>query len=331
MNWSEWNGIYRDEMRDFWRGNTPLSSLASRLTGSADLYDDGRTPRASINFITAHDGFTLRDMVSYNEKHNEANLEDNQDGTDDNRSWNCGAEGETGDPDILALRARQTRNLMATLLLSQGTPMLLGGDEFGRSQGGNNNAWCQDSPISWFDWAFDEEQERMLAFTRRVIALRQEHPVFRRKEFLTGSDVNNSGLPDSWWFRPEGRRMTRRDWERDDIPALGLFLNGNAFPYSDSRGKRIVDDAFVVVVNGHHEDVKVRMPSPRYGAQWAVELSTSDPEVAPGAWTVEARQNVFCPSRSVTVLKRVEARQEGPAEEAEVTPQVAEAADEVEA
>ncbi len=331
VNWSEWNGIYRDEMRDFWRGNTPLSSLASRLTGSADLYDDGRTPRASINFITAHDGFTLRDMVSYNEKHNEANLEDNQDGTDDNRSWNCGAEGDTDDPEILALRGRQTRNLMSTLLLSQGTPMLLGGDEFSRSQGGNNNAWCQDSEISWFDWGLDDEQQRMLAFTRRLIALRQNHRVFRRKEFLTGSDVNNSGLPDSWWFRPEGRRMTRRDWEREDIPALGLFLNGNAFPYPDARGRTIVDDSFIVLVNGHHEDVDVRMPSPRYGAEWAVELSTAEPEVEAGAWTVEARRNVLCPSRSITVLKRVEPRQEGPAEEAEVTPQVAEAADEVEA
>ncbi len=331
VQWSEWNGIYRDEMRDFWRGELPLSAFAGRLTGSADLYDDGRNPRASINFITAHDGFTLRDLVSYNEKHNEANLEDNNDGTDDNRSWNCGAEGETDDPAILDLRGRQTRNLMATLLLSQGTPMLLGGDEFARSQGGNNNAWCQDSEISWFDWALQDHQERMLAFTKRVIRLRQDHPVFRRKTFLTGSDANGTGLPDSWWFRPEGRRMTRRDWERDDIPAFGLFLNGQAIPYPGRRGERIVDDSFLVLINGHHEAVDVKLPSPRYGAEWAVELSTAEPDVEAGAWTVAARGTVACEARSFTVLKRVEARVEGPAEEAEVTPEVAEAADEVEA
>ena len=322
VQWSEWNGIYRDEMRDFWRGATALGAFAGRLTGSADLYDDGRNPRASINFITAHDGFTLRDLVSYDEKHNEANLEDNRDGTDDNRSWNCGAEGDTDDPAILELRGRQTRNYMATLLLSQGTPMMLGGDEMARTQGGNNNAWCQDGPVSWFDWGLEPHQERMLAFTKRVLRLRGEHPVFRRKQFLTGTDGNASGLPDSWWFRPEGRRMTRRDWEREDIPALGLFLNGQAIPYPGARGERIVDDSFLVLVNGHHDDVAMRLPSPRYGAAWALELCTHEPEALPGTWTVEARETVRCPGRTITVLKRVEATHEGPAEAAEVAPEV---------
>ncbi|CAA9503640.1 MAG: GH13_11 / GH13 / GH13_13 / GH13_10 / CBM48 [uncultured Solirubrobacteraceae bacterium] len=324
VQWSEWNGVYRDQVRDFWRGRTPLSAVARRLTGSADLYHGGRSPRASINFITAHDGFTLRDLVSYNEKHNEANLEDNKDGTDDNRSWNCGAEGETDDPRILELRGRQTRNHLATLLLSQGTPMLLGGDEIARTQGGNNNAWCQDSPVSWYDWELLPHQERMLAFTKRVIRLRQEHPVFRRKQFLTGQEANGTGLPDSWWFRPEGRRMTRRDWERDDIPALGLFLNGQEIPYPDPRGERIVDDSFILLVNGHHEDVEVRLPSPRYGGEWALELSTAEPEALPGAWTVEARGTVACPGRSLTVLKRVEPIQAGPVEESEAIPAIAE-------
>ena len=330
VQWSEWNGIYRDQMRDFWRGQTPLSAFANRVTGSADLYDDGRAPRASINFITAHDGFTLRDLVSYNHKHNAANLENGKDGTDDNRSWNCGAEGDTHDQEVLALRGRQTRNYMATLLLSQGTPMLLGGDEVARSQGGNNNAWCQDNAISWFDWELESHQERMLAFTKRVIALRHEHPVFRRKRFLTGVDENGTGLPDSWWFRPEGRRMTRRDWEHDDIKAIGLFLNGQAIPYPGARGEQIVDDSFLVLVNGHHEGLEILLPSPRYGAHWALELSTDEPEALPGAWTADARGSVHCPARSLTVLKRVEPAHEGPAEEAGVTPEVAATVAEVE-
>ena len=225
--WSEWNGMYRDVMRDFWRGQASVADFASRLTGSSDLYEsDGRHPFASINFITAHDGFTLRDLVSYNEKHNEANLEDNRDGTDDNRSWNCGAEGPTDDPAINALRARQQRNFLATLLLSQGTPMLLGGDEFGRSQGGNNNAWCQDSEISWFDWDAVEATASCSSSRARLIALRHEHPVFRRRQFLHGTDEEGSGLPDVWWFRPDGRRMTKADWDDGGTRLLGMFLNG---------------------------------------------------------------------------------------------------------
>ncbi|MCW2990592.1 MAG: isoamylase, partial [Solirubrobacterales bacterium] len=228
--WSEWNGIYRDVVRDFWRGEEGVADFASRFTGSSDLYqDDGRRPFASINFITAHDGFTLHDLVTYNEKHNDANLEDNHDGTDDNRSWNPGAEGETDDPEINALRARQQRNFLATLILSQGVPMLLGGDEFSRTQGGNNNAWCQDSEISCFDWeGWSDAQVEQIEFARRVLAVRREHPVFRRQRFLQGTDVTGSGLPDVWWFRPDGRKMTQKDWNRGDAHVLGVFLNGDA-------------------------------------------------------------------------------------------------------
>ena len=211
--WTEWNGLYRDTMRDVWRGQANVAAFASRFTGSSDLYEsDGRHPSASINFVTAHDGFTLADLVSYNEKHNEANLEDNRDGTDDNRSWNCGVEGPTDDPEILALRERQQRNFLATLLLSQGVPMLLAGDEFGRSQRGNNNAWCQDNEISWVDWTLSAQNADLLAFTRRLLALRREHPIFHRTQFLNGRG-SPSGLPDAWWFRPDGRRMTAADWQ----------------------------------------------------------------------------------------------------------------------
>ena len=222
--WSEWNGIYRDTMRDFWRGEAHVGEFAQRLTGSSDLYqDDGRHPFASINFITAHDGFTLRDLVSYNEKHNEANKEGNRDGTDDNRSWNCGVEGPTDDPEINELRARQQRNFLATLLLSQGTPMLLGGDEFGRTQGGNNNGWCQDSEISWFDWSLLETNADLLAFTRKLIALRRAHAVFRRRQFLFGREIEGSGLPGRRLVplrrRAHGRRgLGRLDAGRRRLP-----------------------------------------------------------------------------------------------------------------
>ncbi|MEZ5124339.1 MAG: glycogen debranching protein GlgX, partial [Solirubrobacterales bacterium] len=236
--WSEWNGIYRDTVRDFWRGEANVAEFAERLTGSSDLYQaDGRDPFASINFVTAHDGFTLRDLVSYNDKHNEANLEDNQDGTDDNRSWNCGVEGETDDPQVEALRRRQQRNFLVTLLLSIGTPMLLGGDEFGRTQGGNNNAWCQDNEISWLDWDLAERNRDMLDFTRRLIRLRLDHPAFRRTNFLAGQDLEDEGLPDAWWFRLDGRRMTQHDWQREDGLYVGVFLNGEQLREVDEQGR----------------------------------------------------------------------------------------------
>jgi len=303
--WSEWNGVYRDSMRDWWRGFTPCGEFASRLSGSSDLYEaDGRDPFASINFITAHDGFTLRDLVSYDHKHNEANLEDNQDGTDDNRSWNCGAEGDTDDPEVLALRARQQRNFLATLLISQGTPMLLGGDEMNRSQRGNNNAWCQDNELSWYDWREQPEDRALRDFTRRLIRLRREHPVFRRNTFLRGVEGERTGLPDAWWFRPDGRKMTRRDWN-DGEHVLGLFLNGEELGMLGHRGEEIEDDSFLVLVNAHHEDRTFMLPRRRFGAQWALELSTADPEAAAGSATFGARTEVEVIARSLLILRRV--------------------------
>ena len=266
--WSEWNGIYRDTMRDFWRGEAHVGEFAQRLTGSSDLYqDDGRHPFASINFITAHDGFTLRDLVSYNTKHNEANKEGNRDGTDDNRSWNCGVEGETDDPEVIELRARQQRNFLATLLLSQGTPMLLGGDEFGRTQGGNNNGWCQDSEISWFDWTLIETNEDLLEFTRKLIALRRAHAVFRRRQFLFGHEIEGSGLPDAAWFRADGERMSDEDWGASP-PVVGVFLNGEEIASPDSRGRQVLDESFLLLFNGHHEDCDFTLPDEEFGEAW---------------------------------------------------------------
>jgi isoamylase len=295
--WSEWNGIYRDTMRDFWRGEASLADFASRFGGSADLYQtDGRRPFASINFITAHDGFTLRDLVSYNEKHNEANGEDNHDGTDDNRSWNCGAEGPTDDPSVNALRARQQRNLLTTLLLSQGVPMLLGGDEWGRTQGGNNNAWCQDNEISWFNW--EQLDPDLLAFSKQLIALRRAHPVFRRTKFFEGKGEH---LPDVWWMRPDGRRMTRRDWDNAESRAIGVFLNGEELRAETKEGNEVRDDSFLLLFNAHFEDLTFRLPARRFGARWEVVLTTGRLEgdrLAPGA-------DVLVETRSIAVLKRV--------------------------
>jgi isoamylase len=301
--WSEWNGVYRDSVRDFWRGEPAAADFARRFTGSADLYgDDGRAPMASINFVTAHDGFTLGDLVSYNEKHNEANQEDNRDGTDDNRSWNCGAEGPTDDAEVLDLRGRQRRNFLTTLLLSQGVPMLLGGDELGRTQGGNNNAWCQDTEISWYDWeAADAE---LLSFARRLIGLRRRHPIFRRRRFLRGEEVEGSGLPDVWWFSCEGRRMTKRDWEQGDGHTLGVFLNGDEITEPTEHGERVRDECFVLLFNAGPEDVTFMLPTAAFGEAWELELSTADPSAAPGSSRFDARAEMVVSGRSVVVLKR---------------------------
>lgn len=303
--WTEWNGLYRDEMRDFWRGQVDgVSEFGSRITGSSDLYQsDGRRPFASINFVTAHDGFTLADLVSYNEKHNEANGEDNRDGSPDNRSWNCGAEGPTDDPAIRALRARQQRNFLATLLLAQGVPMILGGDEMGRTQGGNNNAYCQDNEISWFHWDLDESQVRLLDFTRRLIALRREHPVFHRRDFFRGTE-DETGLPDIRWFRPDGREMSRRDWRDGERRTLGAFLNGEAIPSPSPSGDPVIDDSFILLVNSSHEAVRFRLPARRYGNRWRHVLSTADPDAPEGVRTWPARAEVPLPERSLLVLRR---------------------------
>jgi isoamylase len=304
--WAEWNGMYRDVVRDFWRGQAPVAEFTSRFTGSSDLYQsDGRKPHASINFVTAHDGFTLRDLVSYNEKHNEANQEGNRDGTDDNRSWNCGAEGETDDFNIQTLRARQQRNFLATLFLSLGTPMLLGGDEMGRSQGGNNNAWCQDTEISWFDWGLSEDQEDILGFTRRLIALRQQHPAFHRTSFLSGDVHEDTGLPDVWWFRPDGNRMTTPDWNRPDAHVLGVFLNGEHLRHRDEHGEPLTDDSFLLLFNAHHEDVDFLLPGERFGERWIVELTTADKEERMRGKEQDAGGPVAVMSRSLLLLRRV--------------------------
>jgi isoamylase len=298
--WTEWNGEYRDAIRDFWRSQLPVSEFAQRFTGSADLYqDDGRRPVASINFVTAHDGFTLNDLVSYSEKHNDANLEGNRDGTNDNRSWNCGAEGPTDDPEILALRERQKRNLLATLLLSQGVPMLLGGDEMGRTQQGNNNAWCQDNELSWFDW--DSADPDLQDFTRRLIELRLTEPVFRRQDFFVGDEVVGSGLPDVVWLRPDGDDMTDEDWQREDAHALGVFLNGREIPAQDRNGNPIRGASFLIFFNAHHEPIEFCV-TPRLGKTWRRELATGDEDALPNE--LDPGSTVIVESRSVLVLRR---------------------------
>ncbi len=304
--WSEWNGMYRDTMRDFWRGHTAVAEFARRFTGSSDLYQsDGRHPSASINFVTCHDGFTLRDLVSYERKHNEANLEDNRDGSDDNRSWNCGVEGETDDPDVNELRDRQTRNILATLLLSQGTPMLLAGDELRRTQRGNNNAYCQDNELSWLDWDVDERGQALLEFTKRLLRLRGEHPVFRRSAFLTGEARQGSGAPDVWWFRPDGRRMTQTDWSRGDAFTLGAFLNGSEIPTLTFDGEPVADDSFIVLFNAWRDPVTFVLPPTRFGRRWAHELCTGEPELPPNGSTLSARAQVPLRGRALRVLRRV--------------------------
>ena len=304
--WTEWNGIYRDTMRDFWRGESAVGEFASRFTGSSDLYQhDGRKPFASINFITAHDGFTLRDLVTYNDKHNEANLEGNRDGDNHNRSWNHGVEGETDDPEINALRERQQRNFLATLFLSQGVPMLLGGDEIARTQQGNNNAYCQDNELSWIDWGLDERAERQLAFTKRLIELRATHPVFHRSAFLSGEERLGSGAPDVWWFRPDGRKMTQRNWRDNDALQLGVFLNGSEIPTQSKQGAPVIDDTFLVLFNAAPEPIVFTLPAVSFGRRWTHELSTAEPELEAGALVHPARGVVPLEGRSLVVLRRV--------------------------
>jgi len=297
--WSEWNGRYRDTVRDFWRGEpSTLAELASRLTGSSDLYQaDTRRPVASVNFVTAHDGFTLADLVSYDEKHNEANGEGNADGESHNRSWNCGVEGPTEDPGVLALRRRQQRNFLATLFLSQGVPMLLGGDELGRTQRGNNNAYCQDGEISWYEW--EQVDEDLLAFTRRLIAFRREHPVFRRRRWFQGRAIR--GTPDIAWFRPDGEAMSDEDWEAGFARSVALFLNGEAIPTPDARGRRVVDDSFLVLLHADGEPIEWTLP-PAWEGAWELVLDTTGEAKAPDPPAKVERLAV--PGRSVLVLRQ---------------------------
>jgi isoamylase len=272
--WSEWNGKYRDTVRDFWRGtDRTLAEFAYRLTGSSDLYKGtARSPYASINFITAHDGFTLADLVSYNDKHNEANGEENRDGESHNRSWNCGAEGETTAPEVLILRARAQRNLLATLILSQGVPMVLGGDEIGRTQRGNNNGYCQDNEVSWYDW--EHADERLLQFARRLIRLRHRHPVFCRRRWFQGREPHGPSVADIGWFVAGGTEMTDADWQAGFAKSLGVFLNGDAIPTPNERGERVVDDSFYIMFNAHHEALDFKLPPKAFGARWTQVLDT---------------------------------------------------------
>ncbi|ORX09402.1 glycogen debranching enzyme [Mycobacterium xenopi] len=304
--WTEWNGKYRDTVRDYWRGEpATLGEFASRLTGSSDLYEaTGRRPSASINFVTCHDGFTLADLVSYNEKHNEANGEDNLDGESHNRSWNCGVEGPTDDPEILALRSRQMRNILATLMVSQGTPMIAHGDEFGRTQHGNNNVYCQDSELSWMDWSLAEKNADLLAFTRTVTQFRKDHPVFRRRRFFEGRPMRRGDeLRDIAWLTPSGREMTQEDWDRGFDKCVAVFLNGNAIREPDARGERIVDDSFLLCFNAHDEDVEFIVPDGDYADQWTAELDTTDP-VGAADLVVNAGDKVAVAGRSVLVLRK---------------------------
>ncbi len=277
--WAEWNGVYRDQVRRFWRGDPGIvSDLAYRLTGSSDLYGrGGRRPYASINFVTAHDGFTLADLVSYNEKHNEANGEENRDGTDDNLSWNCGVEGPTLDPAINAFRARQMRNFLSTLLLSQGVPMLQAGDETARTQYGNNNAYCQDNEISWFDWKLDERERQLLAFTRHLITLFKKHPVLRRRKFFQGRKIRGSEVKDLTWFRADGREMAEEDWHDAESRCIGLRLAGDAIDEVDERGAPVVDDTLLILLSAHHEPINFTLPSHKPGVRWSLLLDTKEP------------------------------------------------------
>jgi glycogen operon protein len=280
VGWAEWNGKYRDCVRRFWKGDGgTVSEFATRLCGSADLYShSGRRPYASVNFITCHDGFSLNDLVSYNEKHNEANGEDNKDGANDNNSWNCGVEGPTDDPGVLELRQRQTRNLLATLLVSQGVPMLLAGDELGHSQRGNNNAYCQDNEISWLSWDLNDGQKELLEFTQRVIRLKREQPVLHRRTFLQGRPIRGSEIKDITWLVPSGQEMTDEDWNAGFIKAFTVRLAGDAITELNARGERMFGDTFVLFFNAHHEAMTFTIPQEPNQNEWKFVLDTSQPK-----------------------------------------------------
>ena len=301
--WSEWNGKYRDCLRDFWRGqDETLGEFAYRLTGSSDLYaDDTRNPFASINFITAHDGFTLRDLVSYNDKHNLANGENNRDGTNDNRSWNCGAEGPTADPAVLTLRARQQRNILVTLMLSQGIPMLLAGDEFSRSQQGNNNAYCQDNEISWIDWSRIDQE--LLAFTQRLIAFRHAHPAFRRRRWFQGVAIHGAKCKDIAWFTHMGEQMGEEHWDEWFAKSLGIFINGDTIPNPNTRGEPVTDNSFYLIFNAHSEALDFTLPKKDWGQRWLTLLNTVSGWLDDGP-LIKAGAKLKVAPRSVVLLQR---------------------------
>jgi glycogen operon protein len=303
--WTEWNGKYRDSVRDFWRAEpSSLGEFASRFTGSSDLYEiDGRRPIASINFVTAHDGFTLNDLVSYNDKHNDANGEDNRDGESHNRSWNGGEEGPTEDPEIVKLRERQKRNFLATLLLSQGVPMISHGDELGRTQGGNNNVYCQDNEISWVDWEAARLQEVQTRFTSQLMKLRADHPIFRRRRFFTGEPVGDTKVPDIAWLRRDGEAMTETDWNTRSGMTMTVFLNGHGIPERGSLGEDITDDSFLLLFNPLDDEVGFTLPSRDFGRTWEIVVNTADPLLANRRRTAKAGGQVDVPGHTMVVLR----------------------------
>ncbi|MBP0021659.1 MAG: glycogen debranching protein GlgX [Cyanobacteria bacterium SBLK] len=305
--WSEWNGKYRDTLRDFWRGqDSTLSEFALRFTGSSDLYEtSGRKPSASINFITAHDGYPLSDLVSYNDRHNEANGENNQDGHDDNRSWNCGEEGDTDDPEILALRSRQQRNFLVTLMLSEGVPMLLGGDEFGRTQQGNNNAYCQDSEISWIDWSLVDKNREFLEFTRHLIAFHHQNPVFRRRNWFQGRQIHGSGVRDLAWFASNGEEMTEEQWQQEYIKTISIFLNGEELDAPSETGKRIIGNSFFLCFNTYHEPIDFLLPEDLQQWQWQVLIDTTKAHFIHDGKIYQKDDELPVTERSIVVLRRL--------------------------
>ncbi|MBW4464560.1 MAG: glycogen debranching protein GlgX [Pegethrix bostrychoides GSE-TBD4-15B] len=304
--WSEWNGLYRDTVRDFWRGeDEKLGEFAYRLTGSPDLYyqQNGRRPNASINFITAHDGFTLNDLVSYNEKHNQANGEENRDGDSHNRSWNCGVEGETDDPDVLELRQRQRRNMLVTLMLSQGVPMLLGGDELGRSQRGNNNGYCQDNEISWFNWDLINGNQDLVNFCCELIHFRRRHPVFRRRKWFQGQAIR--GVPDINWYDPDGTDHTEEEWQEGYPKTIGLFLNGDKIPSPGAQGQKIKDDSFLLLFNAYWETIEFKLPDAMPDIEWQMVIDTKEPHFIQDSRVFGSEQAVPLTGRSLIVLQRI--------------------------
>ena len=302
--WAEWNGKYRDCIRDYWRGaDSMLGEFAQRFTGSSDLYmDDNRRPTASINFVTAHDGFTLHDLVAYNDKHNEANGEDNKDGESHNRSWNCGAEGPTGDQEILALRQKQKRNLLTTLFLSQGVPMLVAGDELSRTQGGNNNAYCQDNEISWINW--EQADLNLLGFTRQLIQFYKSHPVFSRRRWFQGRPIKGVGLHDIAWFLPEGFEMTEENWTHDYAKSLAVYLNGQGLRLIGPKGEKITDDNFYIIFNAYHGSLEYKLPSEEFGDEWIRILDTHENYLEENGKAYQAGETVKVEGRSVVLLKQ---------------------------
>jgi glycogen operon protein len=305
VNWSEWNGKYRDAVRRFWKGDaSQAGEMGYRLTGSADLYEPaGRKIYASVNFVTAHDGFTLLDLVSYNHKHNEANGEDNRDGTDDNASWNCGVEGPTSDPAVLALRDRQQRNLLATLLVSQGVPMITAGDEMGRTQGGNNNAYCQDNEVSWLDWSLDDRRRALLGFVRRLIRLRLSQPVLQQLRFFRGDHLWDSSVKDLAWFLPDGKEMGAADWAKQFARSVAFLLGGDTIDTLDERGERILGDTLLVLLNADHEPVTYHLPDVRWGLAWEILVDTAgDTDFKRDL--IEARGSIPVEARSMVILSR---------------------------